>query len=113
MKFFGYYLLKITVMVEILKISISYTNLQDQYKDEQFIQCRAILASTIEIVDQINDYVLSKILVDMSNTNDSETFNILTPEFLNSLATSGVPNHNIKLKVGTPIMVLRNLDQYE
>ncbi|KAF1869249.1 hypothetical protein Lal_00020924 [Lupinus albus] len=42
-------------------LSSTYPNLQDHYKDEQFLQCRAILASTIEIVDQINDYVLSKI----------------------------------------------------
>ncbi|XP_019433843.1 PREDICTED: ATP-dependent DNA helicase PIF1-like [Lupinus angustifolius] len=51
--------------------------------------------------------------VDMSDANDNETFNILTYEFLNSLSTSGLPNHKIKLKVGTPIMLLRNLDQYE
>ncbi|KAF1891882.1 hypothetical protein Lal_00016912 [Lupinus albus] len=80
-------------------VSNTYPNLQDHYKDEQFLQCRVILASTIEIVDQINDYVLSKIsgnengylsshLVDMSNVNESEAFNILIPEFLNSLATS-------------------------
>ncbi|KAF1881842.1 hypothetical protein Lal_00042555 [Lupinus albus] len=74
---------------------------------------RAILASTIEIVDQINDYVLSKILVDMSDANECEAFNILTPEFLNSLSIYGLPNHKIKLKVGTPIMLLRNLDQSE
>ncbi|KAF1869308.1 hypothetical protein Lal_00018401 [Lupinus albus] len=37
----------------------------------------------------------------MFDTNDSEAFNILTPEFLNSLATFGLPNHNMKLKVGT------------
>ncbi|XP_019434159.1 PREDICTED: ATP-dependent DNA helicase PIF1-like, partial [Lupinus angustifolius] len=49
----------------------------------------------------------------MSDANDNETFNILTPEFLNSLSTSGLPNHMIKLKVGTPIMLLRNLDQSE
>jgi ATP-dependent DNA helicase PIF1 len=29
------------------------------------------------------------------------------------LRTSGLPNHKIKLKVGTPIMLLRNLDQVQ
>ncbi|KAF1870416.1 hypothetical protein Lal_00003622 [Lupinus albus] len=43
----------------------------------------------------------------------SEAVNVLTPEFLNTLSTSGIPNHKIKLKVGTPIMLLRNLDQSE
>jgi ATP-dependent DNA helicase PIF1 len=37
-------------------------------------------------------------------------FETLTPEFLNSLRTSGLPNHKITLKVGTPIMLMRNLD---
>jgi len=35
----------------------------------------------------------------------------LTPKFLSSLKTSGIPNHKLKLKVGTPIMLIRNLDQ--
>ncbi|KAF1881998.1 hypothetical protein Lal_00038642, partial [Lupinus albus] len=37
----------------------TYPNLQQHYKDEEYLQSKAILASTIEIVDQINDYVLS------------------------------------------------------
>ncbi|KAF1895897.1 hypothetical protein Lal_00033960 [Lupinus albus] len=85
---------------------------------------RAILASTIDIVDQINEYVLSIIpceendylssdSVDMSDVNDIETVNILTTKFLNTLSTSDLPNHKIKLKLGTPIMLLRNLDQSE
>ncbi|KAF1870925.1 hypothetical protein Lal_00030237 [Lupinus albus] len=94
-------------------VSNTYPNLKDHYNDEQFLQSRAILPSTIEIVDQINDYVLSKIPLDMSNANESETFNILTPEFLKSLSIFGLPNHKIKLKVGIPIMLLRNLDQSE
>ncbi|XP_019457532.1 PREDICTED: ATP-dependent DNA helicase PIF1-like [Lupinus angustifolius] len=56
---------------------------------------------------------LSSDEVDMSDANDNEAFNILTPEFLNSLSTSCLPNYKIKLKVGTPIMLLRNLDQSE
>ncbi|KAL1330774.1 hypothetical protein AAHE18_12G134200 [Arachis hypogaea] len=32
------------------------------------------------------------------------------PEFLNSIRCSGVPNHELTLKVGIPIMLLRNID---
>jgi ATP-dependent DNA helicase PIF1 len=49
--------------------------------------------------------------IDRSDVNDCEIFSTLTPEFLNSLRTSGLPNHKITLKIGTPIMLMRNLDQ--
>jgi len=32
-------------------------------------------------------------------------------EFLNDIKCSGIPNHFVKLKVGVPIMLLRNIDQ--
>ncbi|KAL1321297.1 hypothetical protein AAHE18_14G118300 [Arachis hypogaea] len=35
---------------------------------------------------------------------------IHTPEFLNTIRCSGVPNHELTLKVRTPIMLLRNID---
>ena len=54
---------------------------------------------------------LSSDSVDKSETIESCHFRSLTIEFLNSLTTSGLPNHCLKLKIGTPIMLLRNLDQ--
>ncbi|KAF1884433.1 hypothetical protein Lal_00028311 [Lupinus albus] len=83
---------------------------------------KAILASTIRIIDQINDYFRSQnsgdekeyidsYEDDISEANESGIFNILTPQFLNSLATFGLPKHKIKLKMDTPVILLRNLDQ--
>ena len=54
---------------------------------------------------------LSVDYVDKSETLESSHFRSLTTEFLNSLTTSGLSNHSIKIKIGSPIMLLRNLDQ--
>jgi len=33
-----------------------------------------------------------------------------TPEFFNTITASGLPHHKIRLKIGVPIMLLRNID---
>ncbi|XP_058777182.1 uncharacterized protein LOC131651542 [Vicia villosa] len=102
----------------------TYPNFAVNYNNVDFLQSRAILAGTIETVDQINQYILefvpgqekeylSSDSVDTTDGDGNESFDVLTPEFLNALQTSGVPNHKIKLKIGTPIMLLRNIDQAE
>lgn len=44
-------------------------------------------------------------------SSTSDNAEVLYPsEYLNSLKFSGLPNHELELKVGTPIMLLRNLN---
>ncbi|XP_075654824.1 uncharacterized protein LOC142624995 [Castanea sativa] len=103
-------------------INVTYPDMHDKMKDSQYLQERVILAPTNEIVNEINDQILS--LVDeeervylSSNTvckssNSITDLDTLYPvEFLNSLEFLGIPKHKLKLKVGIPIMLLRNLDQ--
>ncbi|KAL5177308.1 ATP-dependent DNA helicase PIF1 [Glycine soja] len=103
-------------------ISSTFPDLSHHHNDREYFQTRAILASTNETIQQVNDYMLTMIpseqmeylssdSVDKSETIESCHFLSLTIEFLNSLTTSGLPNHCLKLKIGTPIMLLRNLDQ--
>ncbi|XP_050876272.1 uncharacterized protein LOC127079967 [Lathyrus oleraceus] len=105
-------------------IQFAYPNFEQNYQNEHFLQCRVILAGTIEIVDVINQYILGLIqgeereylssdTVDIYDVNGNEAFDVLTIKFINILTTSGLPNHQITLKIGTPIMLLRNIDQSE
>ena len=40
-------------------VSHTYPDIQHKYKDEEFLKSIANLASTNEVVDQINDYILN------------------------------------------------------
>lgn len=51
--------------------------------------------------------------INRSKANDNEDFEHLTLEFLSCLKTSGLPNHSMNVKIGTCIMLIRNLNQCE
>jgi len=98
-------------------VGSTYQDLLQNYSNRDFLQKRVVLASTKDVVDKINYYVLCLIpseekeycsadSVDKSNELLNPAFGVLTPEFLNSLKTSGIPNHKLKIKVGTPIILL-------
>ncbi|XP_074278949.1 uncharacterized protein LOC141602719 [Silene latifolia] len=87
-----------------------------------YFQERAILAPTNEIVSKVNDYVLSqmegdgKVYLSSDSISKAEGYashqeELYSTEFLNSIRCSGLPNHEITLKIGVPIMLMRNLDQ--
>ncbi|XP_058783615.1 uncharacterized protein LOC131658325 [Vicia villosa] len=103
-------------------VESTYPDLLQNYYRLYYLQGKAILASTIEVVDKINHYILDLIpgeekeylsfdKIDKTDATYTEAYEVLTPEFLSNLRTSGLQNHILKLKVGTPIMLMRNLDQ--
>lgn len=90
--------------------------------DHMYYQQRAILAPTNAIVETINDFMLLQMTGDEMtyltlDTPHSDTINVdrvdnvHTTEYLNTIASPGLPNHILRLKVGTPVMLLRNIDQ--
>ena len=75
---------------------------------------RSIICPTNKTVDDFNDFVMDKFpghSREYRSFDSVETDAHLYPtEFLNSLSPSGMPPHKMGLKVGCPVMLLRNLD---
>jgi len=44
------------------------------------------------------------------STEDTEVANTYPSKFLNTLEVSGMPSHKLPFKIGTPVILLRNLD---
>lgn len=103
-------------------VDSTYPDFQRRFQDADYIKERAILATTNEIVDEINDYMV-KLLPNQEREylsadtiskcidapNDAQ---VLYPvEYLNTLNSNNFPPHRLLLKVGVPIMLLRNLNQ--
>ncbi|KAK9724002.1 hypothetical protein RND81_05G040500 [Saponaria officinalis] len=99
-----------------------YPNLLENYTDTAYLQGRAILTPKNDTADEVNNYMLTLIpgeqIVSKSvdricqmtgNATDME--NIYPTEFLNSLKFQGLPNHEMLLKVGCPVILLRNINQ--
>ncbi|XP_057419198.1 uncharacterized protein LOC130713450 [Lotus japonicus] len=93
-----------------------------EIKNYNFFEERAILAPTLESVEAVNNQLLSKIpgamkdyySCDSTCKSDEDTeieAEWFTSEFLNNIKCSGIPNHKLSLKVGVPVMLLRNIDQ--
>ena len=77
---------------------------------------RAILAPTNKEVDTLNDMMQDWLPGDcvrmssadsLANPNDAFRFNT---EYLNTLQPNGFPQHNLTLKPGMPLMLLRNIN---
>nr|GEW29657.1 ATP-dependent DNA helicase PIF1-like [Tanacetum cinerariifolium] len=95
-------------------IDDTYPNLLQNLGNPSFFQEKAILAPTHEMVDIINERMLSLLLGDENEyessnfvclANEDSNFDdlIYTTEFLNDLRMSGIPNHSINIKIGEEI----------
>uniref|UniRef100_A0A0D3DMZ3 ATP-dependent DNA helicase n=1 Tax=Brassica oleracea var. oleracea TaxID=109376 RepID=A0A0D3DMZ3_BRAOL len=55
-----------------------------------------------------------RVYLSSDSIDPSDKFSVndqaLTPDFLNKIKVSGLPNHSLRLKVGCPVMLLRNID---
>jgi ATP-dependent DNA helicase PIF1 len=92
-----------------------YPDIQKNFNQSGWLDGRAILAPTNKQVDQLNDLITDifpgdPVVLSSSdeviNPNDFQRYNV---EYLNTLSTSGLPNHRLFIKPGMPLMLMRNL----
>ncbi|KQJ88475.1 hypothetical protein BRADI_4g18358v3 [Brachypodium distachyon] len=102
-------------------ISFVYNSRHQQENAASYYCDRAILAPTNEVVSQINTRMISELeanemsyysadTIDDASSNHSTLEALYPPEFLNTISMNGLPDHVLHLKIGVPIMILRNLD---
>ncbi|KAL4603641.1 hypothetical protein ACB092_10G139100, partial [Castanea dentata] len=88
-------------------IDTTYPGLENKYTDPSYLQDRAILAPTNEVVEELNDYIVSSL--------NGEVHENLSSDSICKASSNipGLPNHKLTLKIGLPVMLLRNLNQNE
>ncbi|KAM5554594.1 hypothetical protein ABKV19_022807 [Rosa sericea] len=96
-------------------IASIFPGLEDNAFDSSYMVDRAIITPRNEDVDKLNEVVLNsfpgedQIYYSFDRVED-DPHNLYQQEFLNSIAPGGLPSHKLTLKLGAPIMLLRNID---
>jgi hypothetical protein len=96
-------------LIDTIYLGISTPNLPNQYFSE-----RTVLSTLNADVDSLNKYVLEKFSADFipsSEQSGADDPMLNYPvEYLNEINCSGLPLAKLELKLGCPVMILRNLD---
>ncbi|XP_071714998.1 uncharacterized protein [Rutidosis leptorrhynchoides] len=103
-------------------ISTIYPDYLLNLGNPEYYQQRAIFAPTHEVVNIINDRMMMCLEGEERSYLSSDSicasqrgadFNneLYTTDFLNSIEVGGLLKHNLRLKIGVPVMLLRNIDQ--
>jgi ATP-dependent exoDNAse (exonuclease V) alpha subunit len=101
-------------------IDAIYPEIDAEHKPDQYFLERTILSCKNDDVDDLNQTILAKfpgnervlmsadsVVLEAGVDTDFQPYPV---EFLNSLKTSGLPLAQLALKIGCPLMLLRNLD---
>ncbi|KAB2620844.1 hypothetical protein D8674_041288 [Pyrus ussuriensis x Pyrus communis] len=100
----------------------TYPNFETSFNNFDYLRERAIITPRNTTVTDINNYIIELLPGEQhvylsydslcSSNGNIENLEASYPvEFLNKLEFNGLPTHNLTLKIGMPIMLLRNLNQ--
>lgn len=98
-------------------IDWTFPDMDGQHLDASWMAERVILAARNADVDEINNAVTDRfpgediVCASADAVTDSGSLLDVPVEYLNTLHVSGLPSHELRLKRGMPIILLRNLSQ--
>ncbi|XP_076943655.1 uncharacterized protein LOC143613970 [Bidens hawaiensis] len=104
-------------------IDFVYPSMLERFNDLTYFQERALLSPLNEVVQEINDrmlsyfpgqemeYLSSDSIDEVESVSEDFDPTLYSPDFLNGIKMSGMPNHRLLLKVGVSIMLLININQ--
>ncbi|XP_052116706.1 uncharacterized protein LOC107486173 [Arachis duranensis] len=103
-------------------IDFVYPDMLSNLSVENYFKDRAILAPTLDCVTDVNNKMTAGLLgqervylssdsVCAEEGNMEFELDAFSPEILNGINCSGLPPHKLVLKVGAPVMLLRNIDK--
>nr|XP_017255780.1 PREDICTED: uncharacterized protein LOC108225432 [Daucus carota subsp. sativus] len=103
-------------------IQWTYPELLSNYMSASYISERAILTPTNQVVGHLNSQIVENLPGEQNtyfSVDRAEDFGgtasdlgfAFPPEYLNAFNISGLPAHDLKLKVGAAVMLMRNLNQ--
>uniref|UniRef100_K3ZZS1 DNA helicase Pif1-like 2B domain-containing protein n=1 Tax=Setaria italica TaxID=4555 RepID=K3ZZS1_SETIT len=96
-------------------IECIFPNLNANMTNKDYITSRAILSTRNDWVDNINIKMIGmfqggEMVYHGFDSAIDDPHNYYPSEFLNTLTPNGLPPHLLKLKIGCPVILLRNID---
>ncbi|KAJ1686825.1 hypothetical protein LUZ63_010753 [Rhynchospora breviuscula] len=103
-------------------IDAVYPNFSCNYQDENYLQRRAVITPKNNAANELNEGVLRYVpgqQHDYYSFDSAQGYDDLpedlqamfTPDMLNTITSGSLPCHKLSLKIGVPVMLLRNMDQ--
>ncbi|XP_062224612.1 uncharacterized protein LOC133923203 [Phragmites australis] len=99
-----------------------YDDFQQFYSSVPYLAQRCIVCPINSVVDEVNAFMIQKVRTSArdylnfdsianSSEQPSDYEMLYPPEFLNSIVINNFPQHHLSLKIGVPIVLLRNINQ--
>ncbi|XP_074364503.1 uncharacterized protein LOC141705465 [Apium graveolens] len=103
-------------------VDVIYPDIFQNLKNPEYLREQSILTPTNAIISDINSYILDLIPGDThtyysqdslsdNDGHDNDFSSAFPVEYLNSINMPYLPKHDLKIKVGSVIMLMRNLNQ--